>query len=261
MKPNIKNYLRLKLQLFTIILSTALCFIGCSSSPGISFPGTSFEGEITAKLVEELDNFNTKLKLEYNNMNLKIKAHLFRVEFTNKEGRVDLSGSTIMDLKSGIQRRINVEEKTYSELDMRKFEFGIADDDTEDQTLPKFTRTGKTETIAGYTCEYYQLEYRGKINFCVAKGLAYIPSGNDFRGGSFQIFSSQNPQKSMKTDPEFKKLEESGAFPLKMTFDEKGQEKPYMEVTRIERKSLDDSFFEVPADYKKVEMPGIPVEK
>jgi hypothetical protein len=61
MKLNIINYPRLKLQLMTIIIFTGLCLIGCSYSPS---PGTSFEGEITAKLAEELDNNKMKLKLD-----------------------------------------------------------------------------------------------------------------------------------------------------------------------------------------------------
>ena len=259
MKANIKNYPRLKLQLMTIILSTAFCLIGCSSSPGTS-PGTSFEGEITAKLSEELDNNNMKLKLDYNNMNFKIKANLFRLEFSNNEGQVRPSGATIMDLKSGIQRMINAEEKTYSERDMSKFKI-VTYDGTESQNLPIITRTGKTETIVGYTCEYYQFGNQEKMDFCVAKGLAYIPSGNDYRGGLLYYFKHQGTQKSLETDPEFKKLVESGAFPLKITYDVNGQVKTYMEVNRIERKSLDDSLFQVPADYKKVEMPGIPMER
>jgi len=251
MKPEIKNYPRLNLQLLTIIIFTALCLIGCSSSPG-----TSFEGEITAKLSEELDNNKMKLKLDYNNMNFKIKANLFRLEFSNREGQVGPSGTTIMDLKSGIQRKINAEEKTYSELDMSKFKIRVYHD-TEAQNLPLITRTGKTETIAGYTCEYYQFGYQEKMDFCVAKGLSYIPSGNDYRGGLLHHFNYQEPQKSMETDPEFKKLVESGAFPLKITYDVNGQVKTYMEVTGIERKSLADSLFQVPVDYKKVELPEI----
>jgi Domain of unknown function (DUF4412) len=39
---------------------------------------------------------------------------------------------------------------------------------------------------------------------------------------------------------------------------ENGQPKTIMEVTGVERKSLDDSLFAVPADYKKTEIPGIP---
>ena len=34
-----------------------------------------------------------------------------------------------------------------------------------------------------------------------------------------------------------------------------------MEVTNVERKSLDDSLFAVPADYKKMEIPGMPAGK
>jgi hypothetical protein len=243
----------------TILLLTALCLIGCSSSPGTS-PGTSFEGEITAKLAEELDSNNMKLKLDYNNMSFKIKANLFRLEFSNNQGKVGLSGATIMDLKSGIQRTINAEEKTYSELDMTKFKIPV-DDDAEAKNFPKITRTGKTETIAGYTCEYYQFGDQEKLDFCLTKGLGYIPSGNDYRGGLINYFNNKGLHKPLETDPEFKKLVESGAFPLKITYEENGQVKTYMEVTRIDRKSLADSLFQVPADYKKVELPGFPMER
>src|SRR5215510_3070035 len=147
MKPNIKNYPRLKLQLLMIILSTALFLISCNSSPSTS-PRTSFEGEITAKLSEELNDNNMNLKLDYNNMNIKIKANLFRLEFSNKEGQLRPSGATIMDLKSGMQRRINAEEKTYSEFDVSKFKLPD-DDNPEAKNMTIITRTGKTETIAG----------------------------------------------------------------------------------------------------------------
>ena len=62
----------------------------------------------------------------------------------------------------------------------------------------------------------------------------------------------------LDANPEFAKFVEGGAFPLKIAQIENGQSKTIMEVTGVERKSLDDSLFAVPGDYKKMEIPGMP---
>ncbi|HEY8459405.1 MAG TPA: DUF4412 domain-containing protein, partial [Blastocatellia bacterium] len=55
----------------------------------------------------------------------------------------------------------------------------------------------------------------------------------------------------LDANPEFAKFIEGGAFPLKMAVIKNGQPRVIMEVTRIERKPLDDSLFTVPPDYRK----------
>src|SRR5262245_66650348 len=98
--------------------------------------------------------------------------------------------------------------------------------------------------------------------------MVYTGTGNEFGGGLWQVLRNKRDDQELKarmeSDPEFKKLVESGAFPLKISRVENGQVKTIMEVTGIERKQLDDSLFNVPADYKKVEMmmpTGIPKRK
>ena len=54
--------------------------------------------------------------------------------------------------------------------------------------------------------------------------------------------------------PEWVKFLEGGAFPLKITATENGKVTMNMEATKIERKSLDDSLFAVPPDYKELNM-------
>ena len=58
--------------------------------------------------------------------------------------------------------------------------------------------------------------------------------------------------------PEWVKLLEGGAFPLKLTNIEDGKLLMSFEATKIEKKSLDDSLFVIPSDYKELTMPGIP---
>jgi hypothetical protein len=58
--------------------------------------------------------------------------------------------------------------------------------------------------------------------------------------------------------PEWVKFLEGGAFPLKLQALEDGKVKMTMEATRIERKSLDDSLFAVPPDYKEFSIPNLP---
>jgi hypothetical protein len=123
--------------------------------------------------------------------------------------------------------------------------------------FPKVTSTGKIETIAGVTCQHWLIG--DKMDMCLAQGLGY------FGGVSSGILDKvQNPamrekfKAQLDANPEFAKFAEGGAFPLKIVNIENGQSKTIMEVTNVERKSLDDSLFTVPADYKKTEIPGIP---
>ncbi len=61
-----------------------------------------------------------------------------------------------------------------------------------------------------------------------------------------------------KAHPEWSKLLEGGAFPLKMTVTKNGQVESTMEATKIERKPLDDSLFTVPPDYREFKAPQMP---
>lgn len=112
-------------------------------------------------------------------------------------------------------------------------------------------RTGKMETIAGYSCEHVTVtEVNGDvIDACVAKGLgAFSPMGGGMgrggRGGGGAGGPGGNPTGWTRDM-------EKGMFPLKAT--RNGE--TLIEVTSIERKSLDASLFAPPAGY--TEMPGM----
>jgi hypothetical protein len=113
---------------------------------------------------------------------------------------------------------------------------------------PEITWTGKKETIAGYECEHVTMTDASGTpsDACVAKGLGAFVSmaggggmmgGGRRGGGQGSGWQNQLP---------------AGAFPLKVTTGGN----VVMEVTNIEKKSLDAALFTVPDGYQKMTMPG-----
>jgi Domain of unknown function (DUF4412) len=102
---------------------------------------------------------------------------------------------------------------------------------------PKATvdKTGKTDTVAGYSCDVWKAtsDNGDHSDLCVAKGISFP----DF--GTKQVWTSYL----------------GDGFPLRaVTTDAAGKEKHRMDVTKIDKKSVDDSQFAVPAGYKTMDM-------
>jgi hypothetical protein len=104
----------------------------------------------------------------------------------------------------------------------------------------KIDWTGKKETIAGYECEHANVtDDQGKTDdLCLAKGLGTFMAVGGGMGRGRGMGSSWVGHLGQ-------------VFPLKVVED--GQVE--MQVTKIEKQSLDDSLFVVPAGYQKMEMP------
>jgi hypothetical protein len=105
--------------------------------------------------------------------------------------------------------------------------------------------TGKKETIAGHECEHATVTGQDgtTADLCLAKDLgSFVPmGGGPGRGGRADVGLGAR----------FSRLI-GNTFPLKVVEDGKLQ----MEVTKIEKKSLDDSLFKVPDGYQKMGMFG-----
>lgn len=111
--------------------------------------------------------------------------------------------------------------------------------------------TGRTEVIAGYTATEYKVTSKnGEVSeLWLAKGL-----------GTFMFPAMQNPMgrgHSANASPAWEKLVRDGNFfPLRViTRDAGGAEKMRMEVTKIEKTPLPDSFFS-PEGYTEFQIPG-----
>jgi hypothetical protein len=97
-------------------------------------------------------------------------------------------------------------------------------------------RTGKSDTIAGYSCDVWKVTEPGgeKTDLCVAHGIAF-PSMGQGSGTWMSELGDGFPLRAVTTAPS-------------------GVEKTRMEVTKIDKKTIDDAQFTVPADYKTMDM-------
>jgi hypothetical protein len=242
---------------FLALLLIATFGAACSASPSpSSAPGAAFEGEITSKM-----SMGTDLEVRYAIKGTRTRMETHTLQ-SDQQADVTQTSVTLMDLSSNTQTMFFPQTKTYTTVDWGEMAEEAADETGKDSSIdfPKVTSTGKAETIAGVTCQHWLIG--DKMDMCLAQGLGY------FGGGSGGILDKvKNPalrekfKEQLDANPEFAKFVEAGAFPLKIANVENGQAKTIMEVTSVERKSLDDSLFSVPADYKKTEIPGMPVGK
>ncbi len=235
-----------------------------SSSPASTAPASSssgggnFEGAITARMFTGAE----PIELKY-----AIKGTRTRIETQLSQGGTQ-TGVVLMDLSAGSQMMLMPQTKTYMSLDLNKdgkFQEMVekmaqkAGEDGGD--LSKISSTGQTETIAGHTCQHWVIGDQQQTDVCLARGLGFFGGGGQ-SGGIFEqlknLAMGDKVKAQLNANPEFAKFVEGGAFPLKISQVENGQSKIVMEVTSVERKSLDDSLFSVPSDYKKMEIPGMP---
>jgi hypothetical protein len=108
---------------------------------------------------------------------------------------------------------------------------------------PKVTKTGQKDTVAGYACEIWDVipEPGEKMSACVANEgaswfklpLGGIPSEHAW---ALELLDGQH-------------------FPLRgIAFDKTGAEKARVEVTKIDKKALAATLFEIPPGYKIVDL-------
>jgi hypothetical protein len=82
----------------------------------------------------------------------------------------------------------------------------------------------------------------GQVDVCLAKGM-----------GSFIMGGSMGSRgRGSDAPPEVLSRLGNDAFPLKVTDPKRGA--TLFEVTKIEKKSLDDSMFAIPDGYQKIDM-------
>lgn len=109
---------------------------------------------------------------------------------------------------------------------------------TEEVDESDLSQTGETKTIAGKSCEVWQMNSEdGTFEVCMAKGL-----------GTFMMPQSRMQQQQA---PDWaKQFWEDGAIPLEIVEVENGNRTVKMKAKKIEEKSLSDDLFEVPDGYR-----------
>lgn len=211
------------------LVYAVLIGIGLLAFPGLVRAG-EFEGVIhmTTKHVDS----------QPGKMDWMIKGDKARIERPREDGR---SQGMIVDTKTKTMLMLFPDRKTYTEISLggeRGDRLGKLTEQNEVE------RTGKKDTIAGYSCEVWRIrekdDHHLKSEVCVGKGFGQT--------ASFWV-EPRKAQPSWMTE-----LINEGGFGLRsIHYDSEGKESSRMEVTGIEKKAMDGSLFAAPADYKKMD--------
>lgn len=156
-------------------------------------------------------------------------------------------GGIIVDVAQKQTLMIMDEQRMYMVMPMPDVA-AQASTQADEGTLEK---TGEKEKILGYEAVKYVSTYQGKkTDLWLAEGL-----------GTFMAMPSGNPMggKPGASSPAWERaLAGKDLFPLRVVSFEKGNRESFrMEATAIEKKSLPDSLFAVPAGYQKFDMGGM----
>lgn len=172
-----------------------------------------------------------------------LKGDKARVESSRADGQTHVM---IFDAQTRTMQMAMPGQKSYMEISMGGERSEQLKEVFEKQTIE---RTGKTDKIAGYSCEIWRItdkeENRLKNDICVAKGF-----------GKAATFWIDPKEMRRSSQPSWvKRLVEEGGFGLRsIHYDEEGKESSRMEVTSIDKKSLDNALFAFPADWAKQDM-------
>lgn len=215
----------------------------CSLGAG-GLAAQAFEGVVTWQMHEK----NQQMVQTY-------KGGMVRTEM----GQGGRQAVMIMDAAGKKMTMIMPSEKMYMTMDLSQAGHQMPGMDHGPAKTPKITATGKTETIAGRSCEVYRYaEEAGqpdKMEMCVAKGLGYFMMGGG--GGPMGRRDPMADVTGAAANPEYARLYKDGFFPLRVSRLEGGKAEQLMIVTKLEPKAVDASAFQVPAGYQEMKMPGM----
>lgn len=211
---------RFSLGLFTALLAI---FIAGSTAP---VKAQSFEGIVQFNLTSA----QGKIPMTY-----MMKGENVRMEF---EGRPGMKGVMLLDGKENKAYMLISQMNAYMELPTGQAQEGT-------KIKPEITKTGKTQKILGYDCEQLIIKDGGRVTEAwVTKAI-----------GKFQKFGMGGGMQEGKQDSWQDNLGGSGMFPVRVVTKEGDTETSKMEVTKVEKKSLEASLFKIPEGFQKMTMP------
>ncbi len=191
----------------------------------------SFEGEIEMTMTFAPPTSIPSTTIEY-----EVKGDRIRTATTTL-----VTAVAITDMTAKKTWTLEPVTKTYTELDLTKVETAMKGA-TGSKPTTKLVKMGRSDVVAGHSCELYAIEDSATpmhIEACVASGLGFLGFGgmNPFGGGA--------------KDGAWSELLGKG-FPLRYrAFDRSGAPTMTMEATRIVKKSLPDTDFQIPPGYTK----------
>jgi hypothetical protein len=194
-------------------------------APAAALAQGRFEGVITARMTAGQGGTDVAYS---------VKGDQFRMDVAGRSG---MSMYMLYDAAKTSTLMVMPTQRMYMEMGQ------VGAEQQGDRKVPDIKMTGKKETIAGYECEHMLITSDNEQwDVCAAKGIASFramtnPMG---RGAPAAVNAWQRLGKDM--------------FPLKVV--KPGAEVTF-EVTKIEKKSLDNSLFAVPDGFTKMDMGGM----
>jgi Domain of unknown function (DUF4412) len=213
-------------SLSLLVLATLLALGGCNKLKSLG----EFEGEITMR---------TTAAGAASDMVVKTKGDRLRFDMKAPNGD-PMHG--VFDPKANKVTVFLDGTKTYMDMDFSK----PGATPNVDGASGSVSKTGKHETVAGYDCENWTVSdpTKKRTELCIAQGIAF------FDVGGLKAGPTATPSALAK---EFR---EKKSFPLRsIEYDASGKELSRMEVTKIEKQSIDDAAFLVPPEYTKFQLP------
>jgi hypothetical protein len=224
----------MKRNLFAILAGAVLV-----AAPALA----QFEGEITMKMTMREGAGTGKNYLS--------KAGV-RSELDIQTSRMPMKMTTLVrSATPDLVYLINDAQKSYTEIDSKKTREQLEKMRGKDSDKWTVKKLGK-ETVNGYSCEHLFI-----ANGEDAKSEMEWWTSKDIAGLSYESMRGLMRRGSQSDEGIMKALRDAGAdgFAVKMVTREKGSPTPVMtmELTKVEKRSLPASLFEIPAGYKKQE--------
>lgn len=213
-----------------------LLLIGTMSGPALSQAG-DFEGVLHMKTTH-LDMGGAATPMDWY-----VKGDMARMERKRDEGQTHVM---IMDGQKRTMVMLNPEKKVAMEFSLDDASDKMGDLMKDELDKKSVDRTGRTDKVAGYSCEIWRVSDKQtkkvEHEICVAKG---------FGRGATAFLDPKRVQNS--SQPSWvKQMAKEGGFGLRTVhYGDDGKELSRSEVTGIEKKSLDANLFVVPPDYAR----------
>lgn len=221
------------MTLFTRALSLV---IGTLCAPALS-QAADFEGVLHMKTTH-LDMGGNATPMDWY-----VKGDMARMERKREDGRIHVM---IMDGQKRSMVMLNSEKKVAMEFNLDDASDKMGDLMKGELDKKSVDRTGRTDKVAGYSCEVWRVSDKQtkklEHEICVAKG---------FGRGATAFLDPKRVQES--SQPSWvKQMAKEGGFGLRTVhYGEDGQELSRSEVTGIEKRSLNADLFAVPSDYAR----------
>lgn len=208
-------------------LTTLVILLAATIALPVSVSAQTFEGVIEFKKMSDKDTTNY---VYY------VKGDKVRIdEIGSKSKKVE--GSFLIDTKAGTMKFLSHDRKTWGEHKPGAPQVVSGS--------PVITKGAATKTLHGYKCSEYIVKNEAEgtqISFWVT-------------GGKFSFFKPMikllNRKEKFATYFQLLNVKDGSFSFLAIQSDLSGKETGRLEVTKIEKKPVDASQFEVPKDYKE----------